>query len=285
LSTSSDAQAQQRDAAPAIHEIDATPVRRAIWDIVHGLKRHELWSRQSANEVRRRYRRTLLGPAWVTLSLVIFALVLSYVWAGLFQQEMRTFLPFLLSGLVPWTLISTTISEGTTAFVAGEPLIKSRQFPYTMLVNVVVARNAILFAHNLAGFVIVAAVCGVSLTWANLMLLPGLVLVLLNCAWMCLLVAIFCLRYRDFQQLVMSVLMIAVFVTPIFFSASQIQGRRALIVVLNPLHHMVELVRQPLLGNVPSLTSYLFCAGAAVLGWLVAFWVFSQKRGRLAYWF
>jgi lipopolysaccharide transport system permease protein len=222
---------------------------------------------------------------WVTVSLVIFATVLSFVWSALFQQNQTTFLPFLLSGLIPWTMIAACVGEGTTSFLAGEALMKSRQFPYTILTNIVLARNVVIFTHNLLGFILVGAVCGLSLSWANLLVLPGLALVVFNCGWMSLLVAIFCLRYRDFQQLVASLLMIAVFVTPVFFNASQIQGKRAIIVHANPLHHMVDIVRQPLLGNVPSATSYAFCLVAGILGWAGAFWLYSRKRSRLAYWF
>src|SRR5262249_46994104 len=156
----------------------------AAWDLVNGLRRHEIWVRQSVNEVRRRYRRTLLGPMWVTVSLVIFATVLSFVWSGLFQQDQRAFLPFLLSGLMPWTMIAASIGEGTGAFLAGEGLMKSRQFPYTLLTNIVLARNVVIFGHNLLGYVLVGAVCGMTVSWANLLVVPGLALVLLNCGWM-----------------------------------------------------------------------------------------------------
>ena len=274
-----------RAGSPAIHEIGPDPVRIAAWDFVQGLRRHEIWTRQSINEVRRRYRRTMLGPMWVTVSLIVFAVVLSFVWAGLFQQQVTTFLPFLMSGLVPWGLISVIIGEGTAAFTAGEALMKSRQFPYTTLINIVLARNAIVFAHNLVGYFLIAVVCGVALSWATLLLLPGVALVLLNCGWMCLLVAIFCLRYRDFQQLVASLLMIAVFVTPVFYNANQLQGKRTIIIHANPLHHMVDIVRQPLLGNLPSGVSYAVCIGTAIVGWAVVFWLFARKRGRLPYWF
>jgi ABC-type polysaccharide/polyol phosphate export permease len=270
----------------AFHEVGASPKRRAAWDIVNGLRRHEIWTRQSVNEVRRRYRRTVLGPTWVTLSLIIFAIVMSFVWAGLFQQEVTKLLPFLLSGLIPWGLMAGIIGEGTGAFLTGEALIKSRQFPYTILTNIVLTRNFIIFLHNLVGYVLVAAVCGVSVPLANLLLLfPGLVLVMLNCGWMCLLVAIFCLRYRDFQQLVSSLLTIAVFVTPVFFQASQLQGKRTIIIHANPMHHMVDIIRQPLLGNLASSTSYIFCIVTAVVGWYCVFWLFASKRDRLAYWF
>lgn len=277
-------QARQIAALPG-YRTDYGPLQMAAWDLVQGLRRHEIWVRQSVNEVRRRYRRTLLGPAWVTLSLVIFATVLSFVWSGLFQQNQTSFLPFLLSGLLPWTMIAASIGEGTGAFLAGEALIKSRQFPYTILTNIVLMRNVVIFVHNLLGYVLVATICQQAFTWSTLLVVPGVLLVLLNCGWMCLMVAIFCLRYRDFQQLVASLLMIAVFVTPVFFHGSQIQGKRAIIVHANLLHHMVEVVRQPLLGNTPSWVSYAFCLAAGIVGWAGAFWLYARKRSRLAYWF
>lgn len=259
--------------------------RWALWDIVEGLRLWEMWLLQSWNEIRRRYRRTLLGPMWVTVSLVIFAVVLSFVWAGLFNQQVRQFLPFLLSGLLPWNLISSSIGEACTVFLGGEGLMKSRQFPYTTLVYSVLARNTIIFGHNLIGFVPIAIVSGVPLGWKTALLFPGLVLVIANCAWMAILVAVFCQRFRDFPPLVASLLQIAMFVTPVFWMASQLQGRRAMIVDVNLLHHMVELVRQPLLGQAPAPVSYAVCAAAAVVGWVLAYRLFARKRHRLAYWF
>ena len=257
----------------------------ARWDLVEGLRLRKMWFRQSWNEVRRRYKRTMLGPMWVTVSLVIFAVVLSFVWAGLWKMQVTEFLPFLLSGLLPWTMISAAIGESCVAFIANEGLMRSRQFPYSTLVYVVLARNVVILGHNLLGFVPVAALCGVAFGWATLLLLPGLALVLLNIAWICLVVAIFCLRFRDFQPLVASLLQIAMFVTPIFWSADQLQGKRAVIVDANVLHHMIEVVRQPMLGKTAAPVSYLVCAVGAVAGWALAYGLLARKRHRLAYWF
>jgi ABC-type polysaccharide/polyol phosphate export permease len=195
------------------------------------------------------------------------------------------FLPFLLSGLLPWTLISASIAESCSVFLAGEPLMKSRQFPYTALIYGVLARNTIIFGHNIVGYVLIGVICGVALTWQSALLIPGLVLVLVNCIWMSIVVAVFCLRFRDFQQLVTSLLQIAMFVTPVFWKASQLQGKRAIIAHANPLHHMVEIVRQPLLGQTAEPVSYAVCIATAVLGWALAYWLFARKRHRLAYWF
>ena len=259
--------------------------RWALWDLMEGARLWKMWVRQSQNEVRRRYNRTALGPIWVTVSLIIFATVLSFVWAGLWKMKVTEFMPFLLSGLVPWTMISSIIGEACGVIIGGESLIKSRQFPYTSLMYGMLARNLIIFAHNIVGYVIVAALCGVAFGWQILLLLPGLAIVLMNCAWISIVVAIFCLRFRDFQQLVASLLQISVFVTPIFWKANQLQGKRALIVDMNPLHHMVEIMRQPLLGVTPELLSYGVCIVTALIGWFFAYRLFASKRHRLAYWF
>lgn len=259
--------------------------RRANWDFVAGLQLWEMWSRLSMNEVRRRYKRTMLGPMWVTVSLLVFATVMSFVWAGLWKQNVVDFLPFLLSGLIPWTMLSAAIGESTAVFLAGESLMKARQFPYSILVYGAIARNVVIFAHNLVGYLLVAGLCSVPLGWATLLIVPGLGLVVLNCGWVCMLAAVFCLRYRDFQQLTASILQIAMFVTPVFWTASQLQGKRAIIVDANPLHHMIELLRHPMLGTYANSTSYLVCIGTALVGWTIAYWLFAMKRHRLAYWF
>src|SRR5262249_19275286 len=150
--------------------------RWAVWDIVEGLRLWDLWLRQAWNEIRRRYKRTVLGPMWITVSLVIFAVMMSFVWSGLFSQQVTQFLPFLLSGLLPWTLISVCIAEGCLGLAAGEGLIKARQFPYSTLLYGLLARNLILFGHNMIGFVPIALLCGVPLGWNTLMLIPATVL-------------------------------------------------------------------------------------------------------------
>jgi len=217
--------------------------------------------------------------------MLIFASIMSFVWAGLWKQNVREFLPFLLSGLIPWTMISAVVGESTGVLLSGEGLIKNQQFPYTVLTYGVVARNFLIFVHNIFGYFVVALLCGVIFNSSLFLLIPGLLLVLANCVWMSLIVSILCLRFRDFQQIVVSLIQITIFVTPIFWKADQIQGGRALIVNANVIHHMIELLRAPLLGEVPASLSYVVCALSALLGWFLAYRLFTSKRHRLPYWF
>lgn len=259
--------------------------RGARWDLIQGLLLWKMWSRLSINEVRRRYKRTLLGPAWVTISLLIFASAMSVIWAGLWKQNVSEFLPFLLSGLIPWTMVSGVIGESCTVFLGGEGLVKNQQFPYSVLIYSGLTRNLVIFTHNLIGYALVAILCGISLTPSMLLLIPGMILVIINCAWICLLTAVFCLRFRDFKEIVTSLLQISMFITPIFWAVNQLQGKRAILAYANPLYHLIEIVREPMLGKVPSGLSYMVCLGCALVGWLIAYRLFAKKRNRLAYWY
>lgn len=254
-------------------------------DFLHGLSLWQLWTRLCLNEVKRRYRRTLLGPMWVAISLGIFALVLSVVWAALWKQNVREFLPYLLSGLIPWMMIASSIGESTSTFMSAESLMKSRQFPYSMLIHVVVGRNVIVFAHNLLTFFLAGLFCGVEFNLSTLLLIPGLFLLILNLEWMCFLVAMLCLRFRDFQQLVTILLQVVMFITPIFWPVSQLSGRASWVVDINVLYHMIDIVRSPLLGKLAAFHSYFICFVSMIFGWLLVIWLFNKKRHRLVYWF
>ena len=259
--------------------------RAARKDIIDGFLMWKLWGRLGWSETKRRYRRTLLGPFWVSASLAIFATVLAFVWASLWKQGVREYLPFLVSGLLPWTMIAGCIGESCTTFLNGEGLIKSRQFAYTTLLYVVIARNVIVFLHNLVVYVAIALFAGVAITGWTLLLLPGLLLVIANLAWLSLLITILCLRFRDFAQIVTSLIQISMFVTPVFWSPTRIASDLAWLVDANLLYHMIDVIRAPLLGHAPSAFSYLVCAGSAVFGWLAAVWLYSRKRHRIAYWY
>ena len=257
----------------------------ALNDLIGGLMSWEIWGRLCINEVNRRYRRTLFGPLWVAVSLGVFSIILSFVWAALWKQNVRDYLPYLLSGLIPWMMIASSIGESTSTLMSAESLMKSRQFSYTMLIHVVLGRNIIVFGHNMITYSVAALICGVNINLKTLLVFPGFLLLTFNLGWICLAIAIMCLRYRDFQQLVTIVLQVVMFITPVFWPVSALTGKTAIIVDVNLLYHMIDLVRSPLLGKVPRLESYIVCIFAGLLGWLSAYWLLRAKRHRLVYWF
>ncbi len=256
----------------------------ALADILTGAKNWQMWGRMGWQEVRRRYRRTAIGPFWTTLSLGVFILTLGFLYAHLWQQNPKEFLPFLCSGMITWVFISSIVTEGCTVFTSAESLIKQINVPYTLLVCAVVWRNLIVFLHNLLIFVLLVPYSGIPITGYTLLLFPGLLIISLSGVWVAALFGTLCARYRDVQQVVTTVLQIALFVTPIFYSPAQLQGGLVKIALFNPLYHYIELVRLPLMGQPPSGLDYAVGVAGTLLGWAFTFDLYSRFRRRVPYW-
>jgi ABC-type polysaccharide/polyol phosphate export permease len=121
--------------------------------------------------------------------------------------------------------------------------------------------------------------------WAVLLAIPGVILILINGVWLALLIGMLCLRFRDVQPLVATGLQISMLITPLFWPPESLSGSgRAVFVEFNPIYHLIEVVRAPLLGNVPGIASYAAVMLIAVGGWLLTYFAFERFRSRITYW-
>jgi ABC-type polysaccharide/polyol phosphate export permease len=259
----------------------------SAWDdLCNGLARIDLWGRIGWLDVKRRYRRTKIGPFWSTMTLGIYVSSVGLVGAGLWKQDVHVYLPYLTSGMLVWTLISVGTTEACMLFVQGHALFRNVRFEYSILVYALVWRNLILFIHNAAVYVLVVLLFNRALlSPVALVALPGLALVLANLAWISLLIGLVCLRFRDVQPLVQTALQIAMLVTPIFWEASSLSGySQFFFVQLNPIFRLIDVVRTPLTGNIPTASSYIECIAITSVGWFVTYYMFRNFRRRIAYW-
>jgi ABC-type polysaccharide/polyol phosphate export permease len=256
----------------------------ALIDIIAGVRATDIWGRLGWRETKRRYRRTVFGPFWSTLSLAIFVITLGLVWANLWHLDPKTYLPFLTSGMLCWALFSTICTEGCGGIVGFEGLIKQLRISYTLLACAIVWRNVLVFLHNLSIYAVVCLYAGVSITWAMLLAMPGLLLLCLNGLWISILLGAVCARYRDMQQLVNSLLQISMFITPILWSADQLKGRASTIAEYNPLYHLIAVVRDPMMGKIPGSLDWIVVVLITIFGWALTVYVMSKFRHRIVYW-
>jgi ABC-type polysaccharide/polyol phosphate export permease len=254
-------------------------------DLVDGLRRYDLWGRIGLLDIKRRYRRTMIGPFWSTISLAVFTAVMSSIGVGLWKQEPAEYMPFLASGMMVWLMLSTMITEGGNMFISSQHLNRMRM-DYSILAYALVWRNLVSFFHNLAVYLVLVVIFLPKLiTPSILLIIPGLVLVAVNAVWVALLLGMVCVRFRDVQQLVATVLQISLFVTPVFWPPHLLTGLTRLVFVdLNPLFAFINVVREPLLGKTPSVWSYLVILVVTLVGWIATFKMFSRYRRRIAFW-
>jgi ABC-type polysaccharide/polyol phosphate export permease len=261
-----------------------SPYQVALIDIIAGVQATEIWGRLGWRETKRRYRRTVFGPFWSTLSLAIFVVTLGVVWANLWHMDPKLYLPFLTSGMLCWTLFSTTCAEGCSGIVAYGPLITQLRISYTLLACAIVWRNVLVFLHNLSIYAVICLYAGVSISWAMLLAVPGLFLLCLNGLWISILLGAVCARYRDMQQLVNSLLQISMFITPILWSADQLKGRASALATYNPLYHLIAVVRDPMMGKIPGSLDWVVVVLITIFGWTLTLYVMSKFRHRIVYW-
>lgn len=258
----------------------------AAEDLLNGLIHWELWGRLGWLEVKRRYRRTALGPFWSGISYGLFVGAFGVVGSGVLRQSAGEFTPFLAAGMLVWLLISAMVSEAGTVFVATSNVLRQIRLSYSVLVYALVWRNLLVFLHNLVVFLgVLLLASNQRPTLTMLLAIPGLFLLLLNGTWLTLLMGMLCTRFRDMQQVAINVLQIFMFITPIFWSPDLLAGTgREVIVRFNPIYYLIDIVRTPLLSGVPAPRSYEVVLAITALGWIATLMAFRRFRARIPYW-
>ena len=126
----------------------------AVSDIREGLRRWRSWSYLSVENVKNRYRRTVFGPWWLTLQMVILVGGISIVFGQLLNTDLKTFVPYVGLGYIAFSLLSGLTSTGAVVFIAGSSTLKSTRQPLSNLVLRDVGVEFINFAHNMVIYLV-----------------------------------------------------------------------------------------------------------------------------------
>ena len=269
---------------------DSHTFRRAVADLRQGLNQRELWLSLGWQDIKQRYRRSTLGPLWITIATGVMAVALGLLYSILFQIPLAEFLPHVTVGLIMWGFISGCIKEGSEVFIANEGLIK--QLPSALSVHVyrLVWRQFLFLLHNLVIWVVLMVVFPRPLGWEILLSALGLVVLMINGVWVAMLFGILATRFRDIAPLLDSMVQLLFYMTPIVWTTQTLyeQGGdiadRARIAELNPLYHYLEIVRAPMIGESVAAYHWWIVLGCTAVGLLLAFLVLRQFRARVPYW-
>ncbi len=257
--------------------------RLAVRDVADGVRLWRLAVTLGWLDIKLRYRGSVLGPFWLTLSTAVMVGALGAVYGTLFAMNLREFLPFIAVSLVMWNAIGTLIGDACAAFTQAEGTIRSVRMPFFLQAIRVVVRNVLILAHNVVVFVVVFAIYGLLPGAEALMALPGLLLWLVDAFASCLLLGTLCSRFRDIPPIVGSIVQIAFYITPVVWKPEQL-GARGWWLPLNPFDGLLEVVRGPLLSQAPSALAWSSALTFSVLLWATAWLVFARVRSRLAFW-
>jgi ABC-type polysaccharide/polyol phosphate export permease len=238
-------------------------------EILAGFRAWPVWMVMSWDDIRQRYRRSVLGPFWITLSMGVFILILGIIYSRLFHTPLEHYMPYLTVGYIVWGFISSTTSEACNVFYESAGIIKQIKLPFSIYVMRVIWRNFIVFLHTIVIFIPVAIYFKVAPTPMTLLALPGLLLILLNQVWVTIVLGIFSTRYRDMLPIIVTVIQLMMFATPIMWMVGSAENLQ-LIADANPAYRLIEIVREPALGFAPRALSWVIAISMTVVGWGLA---------------
>lgn len=256
----------------------------AIRDLIQGLFAYHVWHTLAWSELRQRYRRSTFGPFWLTLSMAVTVTVMSIVVGLLFQMRVEKVLPYIACNLIFWNFLSGTINESAMGFISASQSILQVKRPVFIYIMKILWSNCLILLHVSLVFIVLAVIFQIWPGWMLLLLPLGLFIMALNISWIGLACAILSTRFRDLPMMIQNSFTLLFWLTPIIYMPEQLSGNGAMLVQLNPLTHIFEVARAPLLGESFSILSWSLAAGTALLGWAATLVLFARARARIPYW-
>jgi lipopolysaccharide transport system permease protein len=258
--------------------------RWAMADIAGGIRLWRLTWALGWLDIRLRYRGSMLGPFWLTISTGVMIGALGVLYSTLFKISVRDYLPFLALSQVLWGFLATIVSEACTTFTDAEGVIRSVRMPFFVFSMRALIRNIIALAHNIVVIVVVFAIFSLWPRWEAFMAIPGFLLWIVDALALTLLLGGFCARFRDIQPIVNSVMQIAFFVTPVIWKPDQLRPVRIEELALNPFFDLLEIVRGPILGSHIAVTTWVGAIGYSAILCAMSWAFFVRTRGRVTFW-
>jgi len=217
-------------------------------------------------EMKLTYCASFLGLMWAMLIPFAKIAVLWAVFGLIFQRQMDNFVIYLVTGVLPWDLFSTSVMRSTNAVYGNGNLLKKIYFPRLILPASTAAYQLIMFGMAFVVFLIIYFIVVKSFS-VTLLLYPFalalFVIFLLGVTFAVSAVTVF---YKDVQQIVEIVIYALFWLTPIVYSMDQITGKLRALILLNPVAHYIELFHNIVYwGRAPSVSTWGICSLLAVV--------------------
>jgi ABC-type polysaccharide/polyol phosphate export permease len=237
-------------------------------------------------DLRKRYRGSAIGMGWSLLQPIAMTVVLCTVFSQIFQADVRTYAPYLLSGLTVWSFITTVTTQGCQCFFNGEAYIRQHPAPLAIYPLRVTLGASV---HLGLGLLVLLSLAWCIHGFGNLRvligLLPALALLLVFGWSLAICTGVVNVLFQDTMHLTEILLQVFFYLTPILYSADLLRQRHlAWFLGMNPLAAFLDLVRQPILeARFPSWEAFALGGAGALLPAVVAALLLSRIERRLIF--
>lgn len=252
-------------------------------DWLEGTRKFNVWGGLAWSDIILRYRRSALGPLWITISMAILIAGMGPLYASIFGVQLGKFFPHLALGIIFWTFFSSIVQDSSLVYVSSANYLKQGGFPVSLFLWRMLARNFIQFLHHIIIYIPIVIFLKTQFDWNVLWFFPALILFLINAHLVSISISIIATRFRDVAQIIASGMQLLMFLTPVFWLPESLPSR-AQFVMWNPLAQMLDLLRTPLMGGEASLNSWFGILFWTFLNLFLSGYLFNKYRRRIAFW-
>lgn len=254
-------------------------------EILFSLRHWRSWYHLGMNDIRSKYRRTYLGPLWLVLGMGVSLAMMAVLWSNIFGQDWREYLTYMLSGIITWYWVQAYVTQSCDVYaIEYSGLVRSLPTPPIIFAFRFVLKGALLYVHYLPIWLISAVITGVYPTLLSFAVLPiGAFIIMLNGLSFAIILGFSNARLRDIGPSVLAIMTPMMLMTPILWRPDML-GEYAWLADLNPFTHFVAIIREPLLGDLPSVTTWGWVLGLTSVNTLVALLVYKRYRKYLVFW-
>jgi ABC-type polysaccharide/polyol phosphate export permease len=247
-------------------------------------KKAPIWFFMAHQETVAKYRRTTLGPWWITLGTGAGLCAMGFIWGAVFKMDISELFPYLTSGFIFWAFISSTLIEGGEVFAKASVTLRSVKLPPLIFIFASVLKNLYILAHNIIIFLLVLVIFQLKVSFITFLFVPGLLLLVVTSLFVTVILSILGARFRDLSYMIGSLMTFMFLLTPVMWNPNILSGRSMCLAYLNPITHYLAIVRDPLLNKIPDSISYLSAIGMSIFLFLLASFLYKKSEKRIIFW-
>jgi lipopolysaccharide transport system permease protein len=243
-----------------------------------------VWFSLASQDIKLRYRRSILGPLWITISMAVTIYSMGFLYGNLFHVELSKYFPYLATGIIGWSFISSLILESGQVFIESEGYIRNQESFISLFLMRLILRNTLVLFHNMLTFIPIIIFFKINIDLKTLLIIPGIIIIAVNMFFFGTVLAIIGTRYRDFAQIVTSIVQVVFFLTPVMWMPGALSTNHQWIVQYNPFNHFLNLIRGPLLQETMSLTGLLMISIITIVGFIFYSILVKKYKYRIVFW-
>lgn len=255
-----------------------------FFDFVDATRKWRVWSSLAKFDILKRYKRSFLGPWWITLAMLFLILAIGILYSQLFKLDFAKYLLYLSINFAIWAFMRDSILESCQVLIDAKALLFNEKWNFLIFSFRVVYKNFIIFLHNIIIFILLAIVLVDELTLINLLIsISALVFLILFLLPVCILCSLINTRFRDFYMIMSNVMQLLFFLSPILFNKQLLESYNWLIYI-NPLALFILLINEPILINQFHFNYLIYLLCYFTFFTCFTAFLFAKYKNKITYW-